>query len=224
MYSALIVAAGSSTRMNGIDKILMPINGIPVIVRTCSVFQENKNISDIVVVASENNILKIKSLLPKDKFTKLKSVVLGGSRRQESVLNGLTEVMDSEYVLIHDGARPFVTQEIIDRGIEAMKDNDAACCGIPIVDTVKRVEDGAITATLDRSYLWRAQTPQIFRTELIIAAFSRYGNEKVTDDAMLLEKMGTKVAMFMGSKDNIKITEEYDALLGETILRLREEK
>ncbi len=224
MIGALIVAAGLSSRMQGIDKILMPIDGVPVITRTCRVFQASDAVDKIVVVGSKENITKIRSVLPSNEFTKVAAVVEGGEIRPQSVLNGLKELSDCEYVMIHDGARPFVTEEIIATGLDAVKKFEAVCCGIPATDTIKLVEEGVVQYTLNRKFIWNAQTPQVFRYDLIMDAYKDADLENVTDDATLVEKMGHVVVMFKGSKENIKITDQNDIAMCDAIIRSRKNK
>ena len=152
-------------------------------------------------------------------WTKVAQVCAGGRRRQDSVAAGLAEITDCDWVLIHDGARPFVTPELIKRGLESAKETGAAAAAVPVTDTIKLAgDDRIVRETPPRRYLWTAQTPQVFRFALITEAY-RKAKGDVTDDASLVERAGYKVKLYMGSYGNIKITTPDDLTLAEVIVQ-----
>ena len=159
---AVIAAAGSSARMGGIDKMLALVGGMPVIARTCLAFEANGNVSEIVVVAKSDNVAAVREILDGCGISKLKAVVAGGETRAESVRNGVNRLSDCEYIAIHDGARPFVSQKLINECAETAYEHGSAVPVIPSFDTLKTVSDGVVTGTVDRSAVYRVQTPQIF--------------------------------------------------------------
>ena len=217
----IVVAAGSSQRMNGIDKQLVPLKAVPVIVRTLKAFENSSFISKIIVVTRSESILSIEQLCEKYMISKLSSVVSGGQDRHESVLKGLErlDVADSK-VLVHDGARPLVTSEMIKNCVLALEGSDCAICAVKINDTVKKAEEsGFITATVDRQGLYYAQTPQGFDVALYKKASAAAQNRNIfTDDASVMESAGHKVKIIEGSPYNIKITTPQDIKLAEIFL------
>lgn len=221
--SVIIVAAGRGTRMNmDISKQYVEVARKPVIARTIQVFEDCEFIHEIILVVNEYDILYCKQeIIEKYGFRKVKSLVTGGSERQNSVYNGLQEVSKScKVVLIHDGARPFVKEEIILACIQGAQDFEACCAAIPVKDTIKAVsEDGFIKETLNRNELWSIQTPQAFQYHVIMTAQQRAVEEGFlgTDDAGLVERVGFKVKLIKGSYYNIKITTQEDLILAEAI-------
>jgi len=226
MSAAVIVAAGSSTRMEGVDKIFAPINGVPVLARTLLEFEHCEMISEIIVVTSENSIIDAGNLCRDFEISKVSKIVCGGETRTDSVLNGLLELAkDSEIVAIHDGARPLVSQEIIKRAIRTAAKYSAAAPAVQVVDTIKVVEQGVVASTPDRSTLYAVQTPQVFVTSLIKGALTdavKAGAE-LTDDCSAVERLGGMVRITKGSDENIKITVPADIIKAEAILKAREE-
>lgn len=225
MNSALIVAAGSGKRMNaGINKQFIKLNNKEIIAYTIEVFSKNKNIDEIVVCIKEEEELFFKEhIIDKYKLKNIK-IAYGGKERQDSIYNGLKKINRCcDIVLIHDGARPFVDDTIINRSIESAKRNDAVVAGVPVKDTIKVVSENTIESTPERNTLWSAQTPQTFKYSLIVKAYEEaYKNNYYgTDDSMLVENMGHKVKMIMGSYENIKITSPEDIDFGEQILNTR---
>ena len=225
--SVIIAAAGKGTRMNSdINKQYINICGVPVLARSIGVFQECKLINEIIVVVSKDDIIFCKkNIIDTYEFTKVTQIVAGGDSRQKSVLNGLNAVnKDTEIVLIHDGARPFVKQEIIIDSITSAMNFGAACVAVPVKDTIKRSvgKDGQdfITETIPRETLWLVQTPQAFRYSLIREAHIKAYEEgfEGTDDSILVERLGVPVKIVMGRYDNIKITTWEDLIIGEAIL------
>lgn len=225
--SAVIVAAGGSTRMNmGVCKQLIPINGIPVIAHTVLAFEQSKFVQEIIVVCREEDRQSIQSVLACFTVSKLSGYVNGGAARQESVFNGIHAVSkQAQYYAIHDGARPLIMPEDIDRVIVDAFTQKASALGVPVKDTIKIIDqDGFIAFTPERSSLWAVQTPQVFEKSLYQNAMQRALEEQAeyTDDCQLVENMGSRVHLCMGSYTNIKITTKDDIQSAEAILKSRE--
>ena len=223
--TAIIVAAGLSKRMVGIDKQFIELCGKPVIARSISAFENCDKIDNIVVVARKDSILKIQKIVETEGFKKVSDIVEGGSIRAESVRKGVEVCLDSKVLLIHDGARPLVTDEIIKSVIDATEIYGACTSGVKVKNTIKIIDkSGMIISTPNRDTLLSIQTPQGFKTEVYKEAIKRVlGNSiKITDDCMLVELMGKDVFTVDGSYENIKITTNEDILLAESIIRDRE--
>ena len=219
---AIIVAAGSSSRMKGINKQFMPILGVPVIARTLMAFERCNDISKIIVVTSKESLLDIQLICEKYSISKVCDIVVGGANRHQSVMAGIKCLPNSEKkVLIHDGARPFVTGSMISDVVFALNDYDAALCVSKINDTVKMVsEDGTVISTVDRSMLYSAQTPQGVDLEKYkIACQSVKDAETFTDDVSIMENAGYSVKAVIGSGKNIKITTPDDISIAEAFVR-----
>ncbi len=219
MASAIIVAAGSSRRMDGQDKLLAPVAGKPVLAHTLAAFERCAAISEVIVVLSAHNA---DGLLPVLRpFRKVTRTAKGGLRRQDSVRAGLFSLTPADWVVVHDGARPLVTPGIISQGLEAAQSTGAATAGLPVVDTLKAARgDGTIIRTVPREGLWAVQTPQVFRYPLLLNAHERI-HEDVTDDCAMLERLGHQVVVFEGSRFNFKVTTPEDLLLAGAVLRSR---
>jgi 2-C-methyl-D-erythritol 4-phosphate cytidylyltransferase len=216
--AAIIVAAGSSQRM-GTDKIFAEVGGKPLIAWAIDTCQQSPAISNIVLVFSSNNIDSGRKLCSQKNWTKVHNICVGGNRRQDSVQNGLDKISGIEWIMIQDGARPFITVDIINRGLEAAKKTGAAIAAIPVKDTIKQSNNNLmVKQTLERDSLWAVQTPQIYRFDIITEAYKNIKNE-VTDDAALVEKLGYEVKIFMGSYKNIKITTQEDLIIADIIAR-----
>jgi len=214
----VIVAAGRSQRMGGTDKLFIEINGEPLFGRLINVFDKILAIDEIVIVVNESNMGEYQRLAGGYNWSKVSRICIGGSRRQDSVRAGLQELTDCELVIIHDGARPLVDQSIIETGLSEAQKHGAAVAAVPVKDTIKTSSsEGFIQDTPQRDHLWAVQTPQIFRFDLIQQAH-REVPEDVSDDAMMVEKLGYPVKLFMGSYRNIKITTPEDLSLAELIL------
>ncbi len=210
---AVIVAAGSSQRMGGKDKMFAPLGGRPLLARVIDVFQKCDAVDQIVVALSQPNLERGRQLVGKYAWSKVSDVCLGGERRQDSVKNGLNHLRHCDWVVIHDGARPLVTAEIIKNGLAAALETGAAIAAVPVTDTVKAAgEDHFVLKTLERQNLWAVQTPQVFRFAIIDEAH-HHGQHDVTDDSMLVEQLGYKVKLYMGSYNNLKITTPGDLAL-----------
>ena len=227
MNGVVIVAAGTGSRMNmGINKQFIKLEGKEIIAYTIEKFYNNSNIEDIVVVIKEDEFEFFKKeILDKYNFKNVK-IAYGGKERQDSVYNGL-KLLDEkcDVVLIHDGARPFVSDKIIDKSIEEAKEHKAIVVGVPVKDTIKVIDnDKNIVDTPNRSVLWAVQTPQTFDYNILIDAYKDAFKNKFygTDDAMLVERIGYKVKMLEGSYNNIKITTQEDLNIGSQILRVQD--
>ncbi|RDY25112.1 2-C-methyl-D-erythritol 4-phosphate cytidylyltransferase [Romboutsia weinsteinii] len=225
MNSALIVAAGSGKRMNaGINKQFIKLKNKEIIAYTIESFCKNENIDEIVVCIKKDEEEFFKEhILDKYKFKNIR-IAYGGKERQDSIYNGLKEVnKNCDIILVHDGARPFVDNRIINESIESAKEKKAVVVGVPVKDTIKIVNEDIVESTPERSTLWAAQTPQAFKYKLLVEAYEEaYKNNYYgTDDSMLVENMGQKVTMIMGSYENIKITSPEDINFGEQILNTR---
>jgi 2-C-methyl-D-erythritol 4-phosphate cytidylyltransferase len=220
---AVIAAGGSSRRMDGVDKIFTAVAGKPVLWHVLQVFQACDAVDEVVVVLSGASVEQGLGLVEEGGFSKVTVVCPGGERRQDSVAQGLKRLEGCEWAVIHDGARPCLTVELVERGLGAAQQTGAAIAAVPLKETVKIVEaDGVIEDTPPRESLWIAQTPQVFRFGLIAGAY-RMARQEVTDDASLVETLGYKVRVYMGLYDNIKVTTREDLALAETILRMRHE-
>ena len=216
---AVIVAAGSASRMGGVDKILEPLKGIPVILRTVRAFAECDAIREIVVVTSPERILQVMELCAP--YEKVIAVVAGGDTRQASVRAGMNALRNrSGLVAIQDGARPLITWQVIDRVVRAANTYGAAAPVIPVKDTIKRVSGGIVAETPDRSTLRAVQTPQVFEFDLLRAALKKAEKDgvQVTDDCSAVERMGMSVKTVEGDERNIKITTPLDLKVAELLL------
>ena len=216
---AVIVAAGTASRMGGIDKVMAPLKGEPMIVRTVRTFQECDAIKEIVVVTRSDLLVPISDLC--HEFDKVRAVVVGGSSRSESVRRGLSALSDKvKLAAIQDGARPLITQAVIDRTVRCAHTYGAAAPAIPVKDTVKVVAGGIVQSTPDRSTLKAVQTPQVFDKELLTLALKKAELEgaAITDDCSAVELLGMSVRMVEGDERNIKITTPMDLKIAEMLL------
>lgn len=216
---AIIAAGGISQRMAGVDKIFAPIGRIPVIAKTCLAFQVNENITDIVVSVREDRVQEVKCLLEAFGITKARNVVSGGKTRAESVSNALKVLPDCDYVAIHDGARPLVSQKLINDCAQSAFEYGSAVPVIPSTDTLKSISNHMVSGTVDREKVFRVQTPQIFKRDIYESAVYKYSDMNFTDDCALLEKAGVKVHTCNGAAENIKITVPSDIDYAEFLMR-----
>ena len=224
--TAIVLAAGQGKRMHSkIQKQFLEIQGYPVLYYSLRCFQESPLIQDIILVTGEDALSYCKEeIVKKYGFTKVSNVIAGGKERYDSVYAGLCACKDCRYVLIHDGTRPFITEEIIERGLEKVKETGACVVGMPSKDTIKLSDaEGYVKETPDRKCVWTIQTPQIFSYALIREAHDSIRKKdmsKITDDAMVIEQeTGAKVALAEGSYQNIKITTPEDLYIAEAFLR-----
>lgn len=218
----IIVAAGAGKRMAGTDKIFMPLAGKPLLAHTLDAFQSCAAVDDIVLVLPKDRLNEGKQLVEDHGISKVKDVCPGGARRQDSVKAGLEQLSGCDWVMIHDGARPCVSQRVIEDALQAACYSGAAIPAVPISDTVKVVsEDLFVDNTPLRERLWLVQTPQVFRFDIINEAHSKEQGD-VTDDASLVENLGYKVRVFPGSRANIKVTTPDDIPIAEAMLKYME--
>ena len=224
--TALVAAAGSSSRMGGTDKLMEFLDNVPVLMRTLTALQRAAAIDEIVIAAREDALVDISTLCKTYGITKCSKVVRGGESRCHSVLLAALEASpEAKLLAVQDGARPLVTPALIDRTVEAAAKCGAAAPAVPVKDTIKTVaEDGAVTGTPDRSTLRAVQTPQVFETDLLKAALqSALENEvPVTDDCSAVERLGKVVYLIDGDEENLKITTPVDLVIAEAILAERE--
>jgi 2-C-methyl-D-erythritol 4-phosphate cytidylyltransferase len=214
--AAIVVAAGSSQRMGGIDKLLQPLAGRPLLAHSLAVFAAHPGVERLVVVASEANRDAIEALAAS--IAPGAGIVIGGARRRDSVLAGLSVIVDCDYVLVHDGARPLLTPDLVDAALAGARETGAALCAVPVSDTVKRVQpDGIVRGTVSREGLWLAQTPQAFLVDLLRRAHATTDID-ATDDAALVELLGEPLRVVLGSTRNLKVTTPEDLALAEALL------
>jgi len=222
---AVVVAAGTSSRMHGIDKQVALLRGSPVISHSLRVFQDSELVGPIVLVMSADNLKQANEAVCTEGFSKIVATVIGGSRRRDSVKIGLDTLAAQpggapHFVAVHDGARPFVDLEMLERGLAAAKKTGAAVAAIPVKDTIKIAPHRLITETPDRAGIWTAQTPQIFRFDVLKIAHE-ITTADVPDDASVVESVGGLVGIFDGSEDNLKITTSEDLELAGLIFDRR---
>lgn len=216
---AVVVAAGKSTRMNGVDKVFTPILGVPLVAYSLDQLESFPSVAEIVLVLSPDSLEQGQELLRHRGYRKVSHVCAGGERRQDSVRCGLEQLANCQWVIIHDGARPCLDQGVLQRGLTAVEEYGAAVAGVPVKDTIKLVSpQGRVTDTPDRDRLWAAQTPQLFEYALLWDAHQRC-TQPVTDDAAMVESLGHPVQMFLGSYENLKVTTPGDLAVAETFLR-----
>jgi len=193
----------------------------PVLARVVDTFQKCESVDQIVLVISQENLEKCQQLVAEQGWSKVTEVCPGGERRQDSVAAGLKQLSQCKWVVIHDGARPLVTEDLIDRGLTEARETGAAIAGVPVTDTIKLAGDNMmVMGTPPRHNLWAVQTPQVFRFDIIVKAYQQI-QEEVTDDATLVERLGYKVKLYMGAYDNIKVTTPDDLVLAEVLWQKR---
>ena len=219
--TAVVVAAGSARRMQGIDKIMAQVGGVPMLLRTALALSESETIDGIVIVTRNDLVPEVRTLCAG--LPKLQAVVAGGESRAASVLCGLDEVK-TPLAAIHDGARPLVTRQIVDEAVEAAEIYGAAAPAVPVHDTIKVAKGGVVLSTPDRATLFAVQTPQVFDTEKIKAAIrlALAQGLPLTDDCSAAEFAGMEVRLTAGSEENLKITVPSDLTLADAVLKRRE--
>ena len=224
--TAIVLAGGSGKRMGTkVHKQYLMLKGYPVLYYSLKAFQESDYIDEIILVsgAGEENYCQ-KEIVENYGFSKVSKVVAGGAERYNSVWNGLQQVGEKEgYVYIHDGARPFVNEKMIERAYECVEETKACVAGMPVKDTIKVVDEkNYVKDTPERKTLWLVQTPQVFEVRLIKEAYQKLIDDKIenaTDDAMVIEQMMEhQVKLYLGSYENIKITTPEDLLVAEAFL------
>jgi len=217
----VIAAAGTSQRCEGEDKLFFSINDKPVVAYTIEAFENCKLINDIIVVTREDRVNDITKLCEQYRFSKVSSVINGGQTRLESVLSGIRATSrNTRLIAIHDGARPCISVDVIEKTIHKADKGGAAAPAVAIASTIKKIKDGIIVQTVDRENLYEIQTPQIFRAELIKAALEKAQKKsiEITDDCMAVEMLGMLVHVVDGSRRNIKITTNEDFGIAEAFL------
>ena len=226
--AVLVAAAGSSRRRGGVTKLMEPLDGVPVLVRTLSALQVAQRVDEIIVAAREEDLVEISRLCRDYGITKCAKVVRGGESRVHSVLLAALEASpETELLAVHDGARPLVTPELVDSVIAAAVRCGAAAPAVPVKDTVKTADqEGRVGETVPREHLRAVQTPQVFDADLLRAALKAAleANAEVTDDASAVERLGKAVFLVEGNEENLKITTPLDLILAEAITRARKER
>jgi 2-C-methyl-D-erythritol 4-phosphate cytidylyltransferase len=216
--AAIVLAAGESRRM-GRDKTLLSVGGRPLIAHTLAAFEACAVVDQIVIVLAPSNAQAVLDLLPE--FPKVTRTTMGGKRRQDSVRAGLHTIAPREWVVVHDGARPLVTPELIAAGVEAARETGAAAAALAVVDTLKQTDGHAIVRqTVSRDGLWAVQTPQVFRYDLLLRAHNAAISD-VTDDCALVEQIGGQVKLYPGLRANLKVTTPEDLQIVEALVRMR---
>ena len=221
--TVIVPAAGSSTRM-GTDKVLMPLDGIPVLIRTLQILERCPEVTEIIVVTREDLIVPVSQLCRDAGLNRVHKIIRGGATRAESVLAGIREAdPGAELIAIHDAARPLVTEEIIAETIRTASKRGAAAPAVPVKDTIKRAVDGVVQETPNRAELFAVQTPQVFEHGLILGALEKAVEEgaPITDDCSAVERLGMPVVLTEGSYENIKLTTREDVVMAEAILERR---
>lgn len=223
MYEVVIPAAGQGKRMKaGKNKLFLELSGVPIIVYTLRVFDEDPQCTGIILAINPDEKEMFANLIATYKLKKIKQLIPGGKERQQSVYNGI-KVIDAEtdIVLVHDGARPFIHHTLINQLSEAAMTHGGAVLAVPVKDTIKKAADNIVVETVERSSLWAVQTPQAFRVPLLTKAHETADSEGFlgTDDASLLERINEPVIIIEGEYDNIKITTQEDLYFAEAILQ-----
>ena len=216
---AVIVAAGSASRMGGLDKIMEPLDGQPLVMHSVRTFQDCDAIKEIVVVTRQDLVLPIMSLCAD--LPKVKAVVAGGKDRPESVSAGLNALSDKvKLAAIHDGARPLITWQVIDRAVRAANTYGAAAPAIPVKDTIKVAMGGVVKETPERKHLFAVQTPQVFDLALLRGALKKAKDDgaEITDDCSAVERMGMSVKLVEGDERNLKVTTPIDLKVAKLFL------
>lgn len=221
--AAIVVAAGRGERLAAPAKVLLPLAGRPMLAWSLRALEAADAIGSITIVAGAHIQEAVERLVRDEGFRRVRAIVPGGERRQDSVTAGLAALPgDAEIVVIHDGARPLADPTLFDRAAMAAAAHGAAIAAIPVADTLKRVQDGQITATVDRRGLWAAQTPQAFRLDTLRRAIAASTGEDVTDEARICEDAGIPVAVVPASLANLKVTHPEDIPVAEALLRARQ--
>ena len=225
MNVAIVVAAGKGSRLGGDrPKQFLELGGIPVFIHTLKQFERSRTIKEVITVLPAEETAGFESVAQKFELVKANRAIAGGATRAQSVLQGLKAISSAQIVAVHDGVRPFVTPDEIDRVIEAAQKSGAAILTAPVADTIKEIQKNHVTRTLPRADLQRALTPQCFRFDILKRAYEQL-NElessgvEITDDSFLVERLGLEIVTVEGSARNIKITREEDLLVAEIILR-----
>lgn len=224
-YQVIIPAAGQGKRMGaGKNKLLLELNGMPVLIHTLKVFEDDENCDGIILAIHPQDEDAFHALLKKYRIKKVKNLVPGGKERQDSIYNALKTVESEGIILVHDAARPLIQKNRIRRLTETAEKTGAAIIGVPAKDTMKKVRDNAVVETVERSSLWAVQTPQAFRISILLSAYKKAEEDHFigTDDSSLVERISYPVSMVEGDYENIKLTTPEDLFFAEAILKNRE--
>ena len=224
-YQVVILAAGQGKRMGaGKNKLLLPLNEVPVLIHTLLVFDHDEECEGIILAIHPSEQQEFTSLMLRYKINKILSFVQGGEERQDSVANAIKKVKSDGIVLVHDGARPFIDKNTIHQLVAVTIEVGAAVVGVPVKDTIKKVENQKIVETIERSSLWAVQTPQAFRISILRKAHQLAAKQKFlgTDEASVVERLPYPITIVEGSYDNIKLTTPEDLYFAEAIIRKRE--
>lgn len=226
LYQVIIPAAGQGKRMGaGKNKLLLRLEGVPVLIHTLKVFEADHHCAGIFLAIHRDDEAEFNSLLQEYGIKKVSALVIGGKERQDSVYNGLKAVGSFDgIVLVHDAARPFITMGTIHRLVEAASREGGAIVAVPVKDTIKKADNGLVIETVERSSLWAVQTPQAFRVSLLLEAHKQAVEDDFlgTDESSLVERLPHQVAIIEGDYDNIKLTTPEDLYFAEAILRKRQ--
>lgn len=220
-YQVILPAAGLGKRMQaGKNKLLLELNDVPVLIHTLRVFEEDEACNGIILATNPHDDQEIKTLLKRYNVTKVIHLVAGGGERQHSIYNALKTVKNDGIILVHDAARPFIQTKQVHLLTKKAEETGAAIIGVPAKDTMKKVRDGVVVETVDRSSLWAVQTPQAFRVSLLREAYDQAERDHFlgTDDASLVERLNYPVAIVQGDYDNIKLTTPEDLYFAKAIL------
>ncbi|MFJ5717681.1 2-C-methyl-D-erythritol 4-phosphate cytidylyltransferase [Neobacillus sp. NPDC093127] len=223
-YQVILPAAGMGKRMGaGKNKLLLELNGMPVLIHTLRVFEEDEACTGIILAIHPQDEAEFKALLTRYNVTKVSNLVPGGEERQHSIYNALKTAESDGIILVHDAARPFIQKEQIHRLITTAEETSAAIMGVPAKDTMKKIQSGVVVETVERSSLWAVQTPQAFRISLLRQAYEQAEKDCFlgTDDSSLVERLNHPVAIVEGNYDNIKLTTPEDLFFAEAILEKR---
>jgi 2-C-methyl-D-erythritol 4-phosphate cytidylyltransferase len=224
-YQVILPAAGQGKRMGaGKNKLLLELDGIPLLIHTLKVFEKDPDCEKILLAINPQDEIEFKGLIEQFGLKKIDGLVPGGKERQQSIHNALKTVENGELILVHDAARPFIQTDAISRLTEQARRTGAAILAVPVKDTIKKAEDGKVTETVERSSLWAVQTPQAFRISILKGAYELAEEDDFlgTDDASLVERLPHPVSVVEGDYDNIKLTTPEDLFFAEAILKKRE--
>lgn len=225
--SMVVVAAGNATRMEGKDKLFLNIHQAPILAHTLEALNQNDYIHELILVTRKDLIVDVGKLCKEFQIHKATKIMVGGKERIHSVLAGVREVREDATIIgIHDAARPFISQDLINEVILSATRNNAVAPAIPVIDTIKQAQNNMVEKTLNRETLWAVQTPQVFQASLIKGALEQAIEEEVilTDDCSAVERLGVTVTLTTGSRHNIKITTPLDITLAEAIQQQSQEE
>lgn len=224
---AIIAAAGKSRRMGGKHKLLIQLRGKPVIWWVLKPFENCRDIEGVIIVAPGELQDKFRQIVDKAEFKKVKQIIPGGPNRQISVHNGITALPpNAEYVIVHDGARPFLSSYLLDKVVTIGKKRDAATLAIPVYDSLKRIKSGKVVENMPREGIWIAQTPQIFKRELLEQAYQQAQKDNFvgTDEVSLVSRLPHPVQIILGSVENLKLTSPQDLAAADLLIRARQQE